>query len=171
MLESFDIVEQDTDMAEAPERHRIQVLKNQEQTWYQTGMTRLIWLGGLLLLQSLSSVVLDANKELVQEHLAITLFLTMLVGAGGNAGAQASISVIRGIATGRIRKENQYSVLIKECCIGLFLAVTLFFVGFGRVIFSSTSFTGKSFTDALAVACALFCIVLLRYCLCKTLLF
>lgn len=40
-------------------------------------------------LQSLSSVVLaaPANRELVNDHLVITLFLTMLVGAGGNAGA------------------------------------------------------------------------------------
>ncbi len=45
------------------------------------------WLLGLLCLQSLSSFILEANEGLIREHLVITLFLTMLVGAGGNSGA------------------------------------------------------------------------------------
>jgi Mg/Co/Ni transporter MgtE len=46
------------------------------------------WLLGLLALQSLSSFILEANEGLIREHLVITLFLTMLVGAGGNSGAR-----------------------------------------------------------------------------------
>lgn len=37
--------------------------------------------------QSMSSVVLDQYQQLLKDHLVVTLFLTMLVGAGGNAGA------------------------------------------------------------------------------------
>jgi Mg/Co/Ni transporter MgtE len=36
---------------------------------------------------------------LVQEHIVVTLFLTMLVGAGGNAGNQSAIKVIRGLVS------------------------------------------------------------------------
>lgn len=36
----------------------------------------------------------------VQDHLVVTLFLTMLVGAGGNAGNQSAIKVIRGLVRG-----------------------------------------------------------------------
>ena len=42
------------------------------------------WLLGLLVLQSMSSFVLDGYQELLKEHLVVTLFLTMLVGAGGH---------------------------------------------------------------------------------------
>jgi hypothetical protein len=35
-----------------------------------------------------------------QDHLVVTLFLTMLVGAGGNAGNQSAIKVIRGLVRG-----------------------------------------------------------------------
>ena len=55
------------------------------------------WLLGLLVLQSTSSVVLDYYQDLLKHHLVITLFLTMLVGAGGNAGNQSAIKVIRGL--------------------------------------------------------------------------
>jgi Mg/Co/Ni transporter MgtE len=57
------------------------------------------WLLGLLVLQSMSSVVLDRYQDLVREHIVITLFLTMLVGAGGNAGNQSAIKV-RGPSSG-----------------------------------------------------------------------
>jgi Mg/Co/Ni transporter MgtE len=55
------------------------------------------WLLGLLVLQSTSSFVLDNYQELLRNHLVVTLFLTMLVGAGGNAGNQSAIKVIRGL--------------------------------------------------------------------------
>jgi len=37
------------------------------------------WLLGLLILQSISSVVLDSYQHLIREHLVVTFFLTMLV--------------------------------------------------------------------------------------------
>ena len=55
------------------------------------------WLLGLLMLQSMSSFVLDSYQQLLRDHLVVTLFLTMLVGAGGNAGNQSAIKVIRGL--------------------------------------------------------------------------
>lgn len=49
------------------------------------------WLVGLLVLQSMSSFIIQRNEGLLQKHLVIVRFLTMLVGAGGNAGNQASV--------------------------------------------------------------------------------
>ena len=47
----------------------------------------------------MSSFVLDSYQELLRNHLVVTLFLTMLVGAGGNAGNQSAIKVIRGLVS------------------------------------------------------------------------
>ncbi|GFH06732.1 uncharacterized protein HaLaN_01411, partial [Haematococcus lacustris] len=58
------------------------------------------WLLGLLALQSTSSFVLNAYQDLLRDHMVVTLFLTMLVGAGGNAGNQSAIKVIRGLRIG-----------------------------------------------------------------------
>jgi hypothetical protein len=49
------------------------------------------WLVGLLVLQSMSSFIIQRNEGLLQKHLVLVRFLTMLVGAGGNAGNQASV--------------------------------------------------------------------------------
>ena len=42
------------------------------------------WLLGLLVLQSMSSFVLDSYQDLLREHLVVTLFLTMLVRAAAD---------------------------------------------------------------------------------------
>ena len=59
--------------------------------------SRAYWLVGLLALQSCSGFILSRNELLLQDHPVIIYFLTMLVGAGGNAGNQASVRVIRGL--------------------------------------------------------------------------
>ena len=61
---------------------------------------RAYWLVGLLAAQSCSGFILARNEELLQNHPEIIFFLTMLIGAGGNAGNQASV---RGkcVVTGR----------------------------------------------------------------------
>jgi len=52
---------------------------------------RSAWLVGLLVLQSCSGFILSRNEDLLAHHPTIIYFLTMLVGAGGNAGNQASV--------------------------------------------------------------------------------
>lgn len=61
----------------------------------------------------------------------------MLVGAGGNAGNQASVRIIRGIALGTVNEQNRSRVLLRE----LFMAVTICLlicgIGFLRCLFFS----------------------------------
>ena len=58
--------------------------------------SRICLLSFLLLLQSGSSFILQSFSDLISKHILITMYLTMLVGAGGNAGNQAAVLVIRG---------------------------------------------------------------------------
>ena len=58
------------------------------------------WLLGLLILQSGSSFILANYEKLLSEHQALIYFLTMLVGAGGNAGNQACVKMVRELAIG-----------------------------------------------------------------------
>jgi Mg/Co/Ni transporter MgtE len=100
-------------------------------------------LASLLVLQSLSSIVLQRYEQLLEHHIEITLFLTMVVGAGGNASNQSAVDVIRGLATGAIRPWSSstssgetmglFSVLKRELHIGLMLALALFVITFIRV--------------------------------------
>ena len=116
------------------------------------------WLLGLLVVQSTSSIVLDAYGSLLQDHIVVTLFLTMLVGAGGNAGNQSAIHVIRGLATGSLdagSSEDFAKTMLHQGSVGALLASGLAVAGFARVLLS----TGSP-VDSAAISASLFFIVL-----------
>jgi len=114
------------------------------------------WLVGLLILQSSSSFVLDSYQELIKEHLVVTLFLTMLVGAGGNAGNQSAIKVIRGMATGSIvpSLDSLMHVLQQQISVAFILGTSLSVAGWMRVYL-----TNGDVRNASAIAMSLFLIV------------
>ncbi|KAG2491709.1 hypothetical protein HYH03_009872 [Edaphochlamys debaryana] len=116
------------------------------------------WLLGLLIVQSTSSFVLDAYQDLLRDHLVVTLFLTMLVGAGGNAGNQSAIKVIRGLATGAIRPSwpSCRATLRDQSLVGLLLGSGLAVGGFVRVYA-----THGDVANAAAISVSLFLIVMI----------
>jgi cation transporter-like permease len=103
-----------------------------KEDFFKTLADRGSWLVGLLVLQSMSSFIIAHNEELLQQHAVIIQFLTMLVGAGGNAGNQASVRVIRGLAIGSITSSNTKPFLKTELLMGLCLSVILALAGFVR---------------------------------------
>ena len=112
------------------------------------------WLIGLLMCQSCSSFILQGNQELLEDHPAIIYFLTMLVGAGGNAGNQAAVRVIRRIALGTISSKTAPLYLAKELQMGFALALVLGIAGLARG-FMSTS----SISEIVAISASCFLIV------------
>lgn len=114
---------------------------NEFETYFQTSLGSFIvgrssWLVALLLIQSLSSIILGRYSTLIERNVILALFLTMTVGAGGNAGNQSSALVIRGLATGEISRENARRVVLREAAVGVAIASILAAVGFARVMFS-----------------------------------
>lgn len=96
--------------------HAVFILSNiaDSTSFYSGFIDRGGWLVGLLIFQSCSSFILAANSELIAAHPAIIYFLTMLVGAGGNAGNQAAVRVIRAIAVGSINPKSRGPFLWRE---------------------------------------------------------
>ncbi|CEG00804.1 SLC41 divalent cation transporters, integral membrane domain [Ostreococcus tauri] len=127
--------------------------------------TRVRWLLGLLILQSTSSFVLSGYEDLIKENIIVTLFLTMLVGAGGNAGNQSAIHVIRGLATGEMENTNECmrKTLVEQFQVGLMLGVVLSSAGFVRVLLTSPQGT-DDLIGPFAIATALFAIVTTSTC-------
>eukprot|EP00980_Cylindrotheca_fusiformis_P028878 scaffold22664_cov125-Cylindrotheca_fusiformis.AAC.7 len=126
----------------------------EEETFFRAVTDRAGWLVGLLVLQSMSSFIIARNESLLQQHGVIVQFLTMLVGAGGNAGNQASVRVIRGLAVGSIDHNNMESFLKRELLMGLCLSIILAVAGFGRALVFFTPWP-----ETFAITTSLFIIV------------
>lgn len=116
--------------------------------------SRVSWLIGLLVLQSCSSFILSDNEELIQRHPSIVYFLTMLVGAGGNAGNQSAVRIIRGLATGSITSTTQWQFLRREVKMAVLISSLITAVGFVRVLLF-----GTETVDTIAISVALCAIV------------
>jgi cation transporter-like permease len=112
------------------------------------------WLIALLMLQSCSSFILSSNQGLLDKHPAIIYFLTMLVGAGGNAGNQAAVRVIRRIALGTISSSTMGTYLRKEMYMAFGLSLLLGMTGLVRGFLSNSSIT-----ETVAITCSLVSIV------------
>jgi len=126
---------------------------NPKSTFWELLNERAGWLVGLLTLQSLSGFILSNNEELLQVHPVIVYFLTMLVGAGGNAGNQASVRVIRGIALGKLNHANTTKLFLqREMVMAFTLSVVLSCAGFLRaVVFDTPMLETIAVTTALAL--------------------
>lgn len=113
-------------------------------TVWEEAWARGQWLLTLLMVQSSSSVVLQEYSELVRDNIVITLFLTMLVGSGGNAGNQSAIRVIRGLATGEmeVTRACVAKTMWQQTRVGLLLAAMLSAGGFLRVLLTEIDGVG-----------------------------
>jgi Mg/Co/Ni transporter MgtE len=85
------------------------------------------------------------------------LYLTMLVGAGGNAGNQSAIEVITGLATGAIEYNllSLSKTISKQFRVGAILGL---FLGVGS--FLRVYVTNRDLVGSLAISMACFSIVL-----------
>ncbi len=86
---------------------------------------RVNWLVGLAFLSIASGYVMFRFSETLEKAFVLSLFLPMVVAAGGNSGGQAATMVIRAMALGEIEKGCVLRIAWKEIRTGLFLGLSL----------------------------------------------
>ena len=96
---------------------------------------RFPWLFGLAILAIASGVVMIEFEDVLKDLFILSLFLPMVVAAGGNTGGQASTMVIRAMALGELDEGTLWRVAWKELRLGLMLGSLL---GIGMAIITVT---------------------------------
>jgi magnesium transporter len=86
---------------------------------------RVVWLVGLAFVSIASGYVMFRFSETLEKAFVLSLFLPMVVAAGGNSGGQAATMVIRAMALGEISTGNALRIAWKEARTGLFLGLSL----------------------------------------------
>ena len=79
---------------------------------------RTVWLLILVVVGCTSALILERNEHALQTAVALSFFIPLLLGAGGNAGTQSSTVVIRGLATEDIKLHDYLLVWRKEVMVG-----------------------------------------------------
>jgi magnesium transporter len=86
---------------------------------------RVVWLFLLILVNTVTGSIIASQSDLLEEVVILAAFVPLLIGTGGNVGAQSSTVVIRGIATGEITRSQAFFVISREILVGMLLGVVL----------------------------------------------
>jgi len=65
---------------------------------------------------------------------ALSFFVPLLIGTGGNAGSQTVSTIIRALALGEVRLRDAFRVLFREASSGVALGILLGSIAFGRAL-------------------------------------
>jgi magnesium transporter len=91
----------------------------------QVARSRVVWLLVLIAAASLTVNVLHLFESALAEVVQLALFIPLLIGTGGNTGAQAATTVTRAIALGEVRFDDLTPVILREVRVGLLLGAML----------------------------------------------
>lgn len=86
---------------------------------------RSVWLMLLIVAATLTVNVMQAFESALEAVTALALFVPMLIGTGGNVGAQSATAIVRALAVGEVRVRDLPSVIWKEARVGLLLGLLL----------------------------------------------
>lgn len=91
--------------------------------------SRVVWLLVLALGAALTVQVLEVFESTLEQVVALSLFVPLIIGTGGNTGNQAATTVTRALALGDVRPRDALRVLLQEVRTGFTLGVVLGGVG------------------------------------------
>jgi magnesium transporter len=92
---------------------------------FRLARTRIVWLFLLIFAASLTVTVLDVFQGTLEQAVSLSLFIPLLIGTGGNTGAQSATTVVRALAVGEVRFDDLPRVVFREFRVGLMLGLGL----------------------------------------------
>ncbi len=117
---------------------------------------RVVWLFVLLVTNTVTGTIIKSQEDILEKVVTLAAFIPLLVGTGGNVGAQSSTVVIRGMNTDEIRGMIPLQVIVREGIAGALLGSML-----GVVATVWAYFLQKNLSVAIAVGVSLLAISIL----------
>lgn len=94
----------------------------------ETWKSRIPWLLILMLSSTFTGKIIECYEQALTSYVILTAFMPMLMGSAGNAGGQASVTIIRGLSLGDIEFKDIGKVIWKEFRVATLCGLTLIVV-------------------------------------------
>ena len=101
---------------------------------FETWLKRIPWLLVLMLSATFTGSIITHFESALSQVVILTAFIPMLMGSGGNAGGQSSVTIIRSLSLGEIRMGNILKILWKEFRVALLCGITLAVAAFAKIM-------------------------------------
>jgi len=154
----MDVIEEEN----TEDLYHMAAMNPSEKEYLNTGVfslakKRILWLMVLMISATLSAAVINSFQYVLDAAVGLTAFIPMIMGTGGNAGAQSSTVVIRSLALGEVEFRDIFRVMLKEMQVSILVGIGLAALNFLRLVFLSGVAPLVSLTVSLAlVATVLF---------------
>ena len=123
---------------------------------FETFKKRIPWLLLLMISATFTGAIIAHYEEALGAYVVLTAYIPMLMDTGGNAGSQASVSIIRGLSLEEIEFSDIFRIQGKEFLVSLLCGATLAVANFIKLV----CFDGVTVTIALVVCLTLICTVI-----------
>lgn len=100
------------------------------ETWGK----RIPWLLLLMISATFTGSIITSFEDALSACVVLTAYIPMLMDTGGNAGGQASVTIIRGLSLKEIEYSDALSVIWKEIRVAVLCGATLAAANFGKLL-------------------------------------
>lgn len=101
---------------------------------FETFKKRIPWLLLLMISATFTGQIITHFEGALASYVILTAFIPMLMDSGGNAGSQASVSVIRSLSLDEIEYKDTFKIIFKEFRVALLCGLTLALANFLKLI-------------------------------------
>ena len=124
---------------------------------FETWKKRIPWLLLLMISSTFTGMIIQSFESALAGCVVLTAFMQMLMGTGGNAGSQASVTIIRGLSLDEIEYKDTFKIMWKELRISIVCGLTLGVAGIIKILLVDN----VSLTVGIVVALTLFVTVIM----------
>ena len=104
-----------------------------KSTPFELFKNRIPWLMLMMVSATFTGLIMTAFEDALAAQIALSAFIPMLMGTGGNSGSQSSVTVIRGLSLGELGFRDLGEILWKELRTALMCGIALAVVCFAKI--------------------------------------
>ncbi len=101
---------------------------------FETWKKRIPWLLLLMISATVTGKIITHYEDALGTYIVLTAFIPMLMDTGGNAGGQASVTIIRGLSLNEIEFKDMIKVIWKEIRVAALCGITLAVANFVKIM-------------------------------------
>lgn len=120
------------------------------ETWKQ----RMPWLLLLMVSATFTGSIITSFEDSLAKMAILVAYIPMLMDTGGNAGGQASVTIIRGLSLGEIEYKDTLKVIWKEVRVAFCCGITLALANFVKLLIWDRLTVPVAIVVCLTLVCA-----------------
>lgn len=160
--DAIDVMQEET----SEDIEKMAAILPSERTYLKTGVfetfkSRIPWLLFLMISATFTGAIISSFEARLAQCIALVAFIPMLMGTGGNAGSQTSVSVIRALSLGDIEFKDILKVIWKELRVAVIIGIVLGVINFIKLYLVDFLWLHTFDTGAEIVEMATICLTLI----------